>query len=161
MWPREAARSCANLLPGLPYLFLKPIWQLWHFSWSKCFDANKSFIWFQLSYAQDLTSKQIWPRIFFLKFGNPVGIKIICEFTLNWYLRAALAKNSGTLCVNSAIAEVCITIRKLVSGFRSEVSAKGIIERRLSITATSCTSQTSRGQKCSTRREPGREQRGK
>ena len=42
-------------------------------------------------------------KYFFLKFGNPLGIKTICEFALNWYLRAALAKNSGTLCVNSAI----------------------------------------------------------
>ena len=47
-----------------------------------------------------------------LKFGNPVGIKTICEFTLNWYLRAALAKNSGILCVNSAMIKHLKTSRR-------------------------------------------------
>ena len=42
-------------------------------------------------------------ELIFLKIGNPEGGKTICEFTLNWYIRAALPKNSDTLSVNSAI----------------------------------------------------------
>ena len=31
-------------------------------------------------------------KYYFWKLGNPEGVKAICEFTLNWYLRAALPK---------------------------------------------------------------------
>ena len=50
----------------------------------------------------------------FWKLGNPEGVKAICEFTLNWYLRAALDKSCGTLLVNPAM-KTNISIHKLSS----------------------------------------------